>query len=341
MRRAIVLVLMGVFASYVQADPKVVKLFKQVDPAVVVLQTQGREVAISEEGARRVSARGLGSGVLIDNQGHVVTAAHVVQTADRVKAEFGDGQSFVARVIASDPRVDLALLQLEEIPVGISPVKLADSDKVEVGEQVFVIGAPFGLSHSLTVGHISGRHTMEDDSLGTVRPEVFQTDTAVNQGNSGGPMFNMKGEVVGIVSYILTQSGGFEGIGFVVTSNTAQQALFVNPLFWSGLEGVAIQGKLAKALNLPAKTGYLVQKVADGSVGKKLGLEPGTVPVTIAGRSLLLGGDIITSVGGLPFTEENLPEIRQRMSGLGDNDQVRIEFIRAGRLVVRETRIGE
>ncbi|MCZ6855542.1 MAG: trypsin-like serine protease, partial [Gammaproteobacteria bacterium] len=106
------------------------------------------------------------------------------------------------------------------------------------------------LSHSLSVGNISGRHKVEEGTLGSLRAEIFQTDAAINQGNSGGPMFNLKGEVVGIVSYILTQSGGFEGIGFVVTSNTARQALFENPMFWSGLEGILVQGVLAKALNL-------------------------------------------------------------------------------------------
>ena len=103
-------------------------------------------------------------------------------------------------------------------------------------------------------------------------------------------MFNLKGEVVGIVSYILTQSGGFEGIGFVVTSNTVRQALFENPMFWSGLEGILVQGVLAKALNLGYDSGFLIQKVAAGSAAAKLGLRPGIVPVTIQDRTFLLGG---------------------------------------------------
>ncbi len=265
----------------------------------------------------------------------------MVQTADRVTAEFTDGTMVTARVIASDPSVDLALLKLDSVPEGVIPVSLADSDKVDVGEQVFVIGAPFGLSHSLSVGNISGRHKMEEDAFGSLRAEIFQTDAAINQGNSGGPMFNLKGEVVGIVSYILTKSGGFEGIGFVVTSNTVRQALFENPMFWSGLEGILVQGVLAKALNLGYDSGFLIQKVAAGSVAAKLGLRAGVVPVTIQDRTLLLGGDVIISVEGERVSEENLGQIRKLMQQINVNDRLKLEVIRGGRFIVLEARVPD
>ncbi len=182
---------------------------------------------------------------------------------------------------------------------------------------------------------------MEEDTFGSLRAEIFQTDAAINQGNSGGPMFNLKGEVVGIVSYILTQSGGFEGIGFVVTSNTARQALFENPMFWSGLEGILVQGVLAKALNLGYDSGFLVQKVAAGSVAAKLGLRAGIVPVTIQDRTLLLGGDVIISVEGERVTQENLGQVRKRMQQINVNDRLKLEVIRGGRFIVLEARVPD
>ena len=154
--------------------------------------------------------------MLISKDGKVLTAAHVVQTADTVSVEFPNGEIVKAKVVSSEPPADIALLQLERVPASAVVAKLGDSDQVGVADQIFVVGAPYGISHTLTVGHISARRTPggEQSELGLA--EFFQTDAAVNQGNFGGPMFNMNGEVIGIVSHILSQSGGFEGLGFAV-----------------------------------------------------------------------------------------------------------------------------
>ncbi|MGI9329066.1 MAG: S1C family serine protease [Pseudomonadales bacterium] len=314
----------------------VTKLVQKVDSAVVVLKTQGRSVDVSGNRIKEVAAEGLGTGVLVDREGHVVTAAHVVQTADSVVAEFVDGTEVSATVVSSDPSLDLALLKLDSIPASATTVKLGDSAKLQVGDDVVVIGSPFGLSHSVSTGIVSGRHSpgAKDGSLGGLTAEIIQTDAAINKGNSGGPMFNAKGEVVGIVSFILSQSGGFEGIGFAISSNTAKQALFVNPMFWSGFEGIVVQGELADALNLGYEAGMLVQKVATGSLAASLGLKPGKVPVTIQGRDILLGGDIIVSVEGVNVRPDKVGEIRQKMKQLSPNDRLKIEVKRAGRLIV-------
>ena len=319
----------------------VTKLVDKVDSAVVVLKTLGREVSMNEGEVQEVAAQGLGTGVLVDNVGHVVTAAHVVQTADLVMAEFSDGTEVAATIVSSDPSLDLALLRLAGVPDSARPVALADSDKLKVGDDILVIGSPFGLSHSVSTGIVSGKHRPEamEAGLGVVQAEIIQTDAAINRGNSGGPMFNMKGEVVGIVSFILTQSGGFEGIGFAVSSNVAREALFENPMFWSGLEGVLVQGELTNALNLGYTSGLLVQKVASGSVADKLGLRPGKIPVKIAEREIVLGGDIIVSVEGVDVKEANVAEIRRLMKQLRPNDTLQMEVKRAGRLVVLRTRL--
>jgi S1-C subfamily serine protease len=322
-----------------QAD--VARLVTKVDSAVVILKTTGRNVSLDKGGVREVAAKGLGTGVLVDAEGHVVTAAHVVQTADEVVAEFVDGSTVSATVVSSDPELDLALLRLDEVPSAAKPVSLGDSDKLKTGEEVVVIGSPFGLSHSVSRGIVSGKHRPKQEASGITgtAAEIIQTDAAINKGNSGGPMFNSKGEVVGIVSFILSQSGGFEGIGFAISSNTAKEALFDNPMFWSGLESVLVQGDLAAALNVGFKSGMLIQKVAAGSLADKLGLRAGKIPVKIAGRDVLLGGDIVVSLDGLEVSQESVEQIRQRMKQLSPNDLIKLEVRRNGRLVVLETRL--
>ncbi len=192
------------------------KVVKRVSGSVVVILTEEKVLPPDAYEGTKVSAQGLGSGVLISKDGKVLTAAHVVQTADTVSVEFPNGEIVKARVVSSEPPADVALLQLERVPASAVVAKLGDSDQVGVADQIFVVGAPYGISHTLTVGHISARRTPggEQSELGLA--EFFQTDAAVNQGNFGGLMFNMNGEVIGIVSHILSQSGGFEGLGFAV-----------------------------------------------------------------------------------------------------------------------------
>ena len=191
-------------------------LFARSAPSVVIVRTKRVEVAPSADEPMAI-IDGLGSGVLISNDGKVLTAAHVVQTADVASVEFPDGQVIIARVIGSDIRSDVALLQLKEMPKGVAPVTLGDSDKVEVGDQIFVIGAPYGISQTLSVGHLSGRHRLPSNNESATSVEFLQTDAAINSGNSGGPMFDMEGNVIGIVSTIMSHSGGSEGLAFATS----------------------------------------------------------------------------------------------------------------------------
>jgi S1-C subfamily serine protease len=148
---------------------------------------------------------------------------------------------------------------------------------VQIGEQVFVVGAPLGITHTLTVGHLSARHKPNATFSGMLTAEFFQTDAAINRGNSGGPMFDLKGEVIGIVSSILSQSGGSDGLGFAATSNIARRLLLDEPSVWSGLDGYLLIGEAARAFNLPVgfEAGLLVQRVALGSPADQLGVRGG------------------------------------------------------------------
>ena len=307
------------------------KLFKRVDPSVVVLYTVERQVAPGTL-AGQVASNGLGSGVLVDDEGHVMTAAHVVQTADLVQAEFANGFKTTAVVVASDPSKDVALVKLDKLPESIRPARVGDSDEVEVGEEIVVIGAPYGLSHTLTTGHISARHRNDDALMSGVDAETFQTDAAINRGNSGGPVFNLRGEVIGIVSYIRSQSGGSDGLGFAVTSNAAYHALFEERMAWSGLSGVFLTGPLAAAMNVPQEAGYLVQKVAANSPAARIGLQAGLIPAEIAGQDLLIGGDIILGLEGMEVKPGMLGEFRAQMANRS-SPFITLNVLRGGEVI--------
>ena len=308
------------------------KLFQQSDPAVVVLHTFERSI-VPDARSREVVLPGLGSGVLIDDEGHILTAAHVVQTADLVQAEFADGTKTTAAIIASDPDKDVALLKLDRIPRGIRPARLGDSDKVHVGDEIFVIGAPYGFAHTLTVGHISARRPSSSDTMGRVEAETFQTDAAINKGNSGGPMFNRRGEIIGVVSYISSRSGGSDGLGFAVTSNAAASALFDQRMAWTGMSGIVLTGDLAAAMNIPQSSGFLVQKVAANSPAARIGLRPSKIHAKIDGRSLLIGGDIILSMEGIEISSGMMDEFHDKKAKMHQGALVSLRVLRAGDVI--------
>lgn len=284
-------------------------VFKKVNPAIVEIRTMSvDQVAISLDTDEFVEHRGLGSGVLIDRDGSILTASHVVQSADKVVVVFSDGKVVPAHVVSSAPQGDVALLKLDKKIDLPDPIISANSDLVEVGLPVVVVGAPYGLSHSLSSGYISGRHQIDSMSFGSAKIDVFQTDAAINIGNSGGPLLNLDGEMIGLVSHIKTQSGGFEGIGFAVTSNQVK-SLLEKTDFWSGIEGRLVKGRVAELLNVPQRAGLLVQKVSANSPGAEMGLRPSSVAVSFDGEEFMIGGDIILKIGDIEVTgEKNFDE---------------------------------
>jgi len=267
--------------------------------------------------------------------GKVMTAAHVVQTADEIKVEFSDGKKVPARVVASSPSADVALLQIENVPIKAIPAHLGDSEKVSVGDPVFVVGAPYGMGHNLSSGIISAQHTPGGVFSSFSAAEFFQTDAVVNQGNSGGPMFNFSGEVIGLASHILSKSGGFEGIGFAVTSNTASKLLLEERTFWSGVEFILLSGELSKVFNLPQKAGAMVQRVAKGSPAEKAGIIGGRLPVTISENTFLVEGDIILSVDGILLEGlESFKGIGKVLNSKKIGEVFQVKIFRAGKKMV-------
>lgn len=304
------------------------QLFNDVDNGVVVLHTYSSE---SDTGDTSTSPNGLGTGSVISASGKILTAAHVVQTADSVHVEFRNGEKILGTVIASEPTADLAILQLSRIPNNMTVIKMGDSDNVTVGQEIIVIGSPYGLEHTLTVGHISARYQPDQLAGPFFQGEFFQTDAAINQGNSGGPVINKKGELVGVVSHMKSKSGGNEGLGFAITSNTAQQLIHQGANFWSGLTATPINETLAIALNYPREHGALVQAVAFSSPAEQAGIKAGTLPAIINGRSILLGGDIIVAIEGIAIKgKSNYKKIIQKIARIKQGADINVTLYQHG-----------
>jgi serine protease Do len=317
------------FAPAVQAQG-LDDLFRKVNPSVVVIRAKGRDV--SPGGVTRFNETG--SGVLVSSDGRVMTASHVVNAMDEITVESLGGESVRAKIISSDADADVSLLQLERVPAGMKAAKLADSSTVKVGDQVMVIGAPYGLAHSMSAGWISARWPPNTIFRDMPLAEFFQTTATINTGNSGGPMFNMAGEVIAIVSQNISKSGGSEGLGFVVTVNTAKKLLVERKVFWSALQGIMLTGDLAAIFNVPAPAAFLVKTVAQGSTAWNMGLQGGDRIVTIAGKEIAVGGDIILSVDGIPVvSEDNIEKIRNRLAAAPLGTPFKMTALRAGKVI--------
>ncbi len=263
-----------------------------------------------------------GSGFLIDDEGHILTNAHVVDGARRVDVELGGGDTQEARIIGSDPSTDVALLEVGDTK-GIEPLELGDSSKVEVGDPVVAIGNPFALDRTVTSGIVSALQRQIQAPNGFSISDVIQTDAAINPGNSGGPLIDGSGRVIGINSQIESQSGGNDGVGFAVPIEAAQDV--VAQLLESGevhraylgITGAEIAPDVAGALNLPVEQGVLIERVLSGGPADDAGLEGATGQATIGGQTYPVGGDIITKVDGREVTgmDDVISAVNERKPG--------------------------
>ncbi len=280
-----------------------VALYERVSPGVVAI--------------RSLEASSLGSGFVIDNEGHIVTNYHVVQDAQRVEVDFTSGYKAYGTVIGTDLDSDLAVIKVDAPAEELHPLPLGDSDQLKVGQTVVAIGNPFGLSGTMTVGIISalGR-TLESERAAPggaffSAGDIIQTDAAINPGNSGGPLFNLRGEVIGINRAIrttnFTSSGEplNSGIGFAISINIVRRVVPViiktghydYPYIGiSALPELTLQA--VEALGLKSYTGAYITQVAPGSPAEKAGLRGGSRPTSI--RGLDAGGDLIIAIDGRP-----------------------------------------
>jgi S1-C subfamily serine protease len=314
-------------------------VYQRVHSSVAVVLTAGT-AAPASAGQQPVVTSGIGSAVLISRDGKLATAAHVAETADVLVVQFVNGHRSSARVVGSVQRADIALLQLEDPPGDdIAVATLGDSDAMEVGDRVFVVGAPLGVVHTMTTGYISARRAHEGVAL-IDRADLLQTDAAINPGNSGGPMFNMAGEVVGIVSHIMTRTGGSQGLGFAVSSRTVKKLLLERSAFWVGVGGRQVTVTLARALQLPVDSlgGVLVEQASSSSpLVRGLGVRAGKIRAAIDGEELVLGGDVIMRAMGVRLSGPRAYDaVREKLDALEPGGEITLTIYRQGE--VRELR---
>jgi S1-C subfamily serine protease len=285
------------------------QIYRQSGPGVVQVTSTSRGAPSTDVFGNTLpgsAQRALGSGFVIDKDGHIVTNYHVVQGASEIEVSFSNKDTVEAKVVGSDPSTDLALLKVDVDAKALTPLSLADSDKVAVGDPVVAIGNPFGLERTVTAGIVSALQREVRAPNNYTIDHVIQTDAPINSGNSGGPLIDAEGRVIGVNSQIETANGGGGnvGIGFAVPSNTVKSV--VAQLIEDGhvdraFLGVTLQdvsSDVAGVLRLPADEGVLVGSVKPGSPAAKAGIKGGTTQVVVAGESYQLGGDMIVSVDG-------------------------------------------
>src|SRR5215510_2255547 len=278
-------------ASHLALAQQLRDSFRRVKASVVVVHSDDPKPTSSSRPGE-VEDSGVGSGVLISSDGKILTAAHVIEGEDRLVVEFANEAWVPAKVVGVSALADVALLQCDRVPKSATPAKLGDSDKVDTGDDIFIVGAPYGLSYTLTVGRVSARRPDQTRSGIMSSVEFLQTDATVNPGNSGSPVFNKQEEVIGIVSSIISDSGEFQGVGFAATVNSARAQLLEGNGKQAGIEGLLVTGAFARALNIPQTAGFLVTTVAKGTLAERLGLKGGELAAVIDNQEVLVGGDV-------------------------------------------------
>lgn len=277
----------------------------------------------------------LGSGFVLDKAGRIVTNYHVIDGANQIRVSFSNRDTVEARLIGSDPSTDLALLQVGTSASALTPLPLGDSDRVQVGDAVVAIGNPFGLDRTVTSGIVSALQRLITAPNSFTIDHVIQTDAPINHGNSGGPLLNSRGQVIGVNTQIETggiPNSGNVGIGFSVPSNTVKDV--VAQLMrtgrvdhaYLGITGQAINSVVADKYNLPVASGVLVGSVTSDSGAAKAGLLGGKTQVVVAGQTYVLGGDIIVSLDGRPIS--SIEQLREAIAAHKPGDKVSLGIYR-------------
>lgn len=313
-------------------------IYKNAGPGVVAIQATSEVSGQDPFGfGGGQTQQALGSGFVIDKAGHIVTNFHVVEGATEVQVVFSDNEKPVtARVLGSDASTDLAVLKVDVDANALTPLPLGDSDTVEVGDTAIAIGNPFGLERTVTRGIVSAVQREIQAPDGFAIDHVIQTDAAINRGNSGGPLLNGRGEVIGVNSQIQTGglSDGNVGIGFAVPVNTvkdvADQIIKDGKVerAYLGVTLTPITDDLRETVRVPVDSGVLVGEVTPDGPAARAGLRGGDRSVTINGQTYVIGGDIITAVDGEPVetSDDVVAAIRDRKPG----DSVTLEINRDG-----------
>lgn len=319
-----------------------VRIYKQAAPAVANIVTRTVEYDFF---FNAVPTEGAGSGFLIDANGHILTNYHVVEGAQTIEVVLGDQSRYKAKFIGADQRNDIALIQIDTRGHKLTPLTLGDSRNLIVGQRVLAIGNPFGFQSTLTTGVVSslGRTVQTGDS--TFIDEAIQTDASINRGNSGGPLLNSHGEVIGINSAIFSPSGTAAGIGFAIPINTARRV--AEDLITRGrvrhaslgAEGLALWPDLAQALNLPVQQGLLIERVEPSGAAAKAGIRGGTRTVLAGLQEIRIGGDVLIAVNGK--TISNQTDLSLLLNRAQPGDTITLTILRDAKKIDVPVKLGD
>jgi S1-C subfamily serine protease len=290
-----------------------------------------------------VPQQGAGSGFILDKEGHILTNYHVIADARQLEVTLPDRKKYSAAVVGVDRTHDLAVIQIKA--PNLKPATLGDSSHLLVGQKVFAIGNPFGLSGTMTRGIISSLRSVRQPDSGALIEEAIQTDAAINPGNSGGPLLNSRGEVIGINTMILSAVGQSAGIGFAIPINAAKAVL--NDLVTIGrvrrpalgIRSLPIGPELAEQMGLPADYGVLIMQVLPGSAAERAGLRGGSERALLGNTPIMLGGDLIVAIDGEEVTDQQ--DIARIMNRHRAGDKVKVAFYRGKRKMEVDLVLGE
>jgi S1-C subfamily serine protease len=318
-----------------------VRIYKEAAPAVANIVTRAVQYDFF---FNPVPIEGAGSGFVIDTEGHILTNYHVVQGAQTIEVTLGDQSRYNAKYIGADERNDIALVQIDPHGHKLSALPLGDSSNLLVGQRVLAIGNPFGFQSTLTTGVVSslGRTVQTGDN--SFIDEAIQTDAAINRGNSGGPLLNSHGEVIGINSAIVSPSGTNAGIGFAIPVNTARRV--ADDLIAHGrvrravlgAEGRTLWPELAEALHLGVDQGILVERVVPGGPAAQAGIHGGTRSVRIGLQEMSIGGDVLVAIDGKALTSQ--VDLNLLLNRAQPGDTITLSIVRDGKKMDVPVKLG-
>jgi S1-C subfamily serine protease len=319
-----------------------VRIYRLTSPAVANIVTRTVEYDFFYN---PVPVEGAGSGFLIDVDGHILTNYHVVQGAQTIEVTLGDLTRYKAKLIGEDTRNDIALIQIDTQGHKLTPLTLGDSRNLLVGQRALAIGNPFGFSSTLTTGIVSALGRTVQTSENTFIDEAIQTDASINRGNSGGPLLDSHGQVIGINSAIYAPNGTTAGIGFAIPINTARRVAEDLIKYGRvrratlGAEGRALWPGLAEALKLNVQQGILIERVEPGGAAAAAGIRGGNKSMAAGLQELRIGGDVLIAVDGKAIT--NQMDLNLMLNRSQPGNSVTLTIVRDGKQINIPVKLGE